>query len=946
MATGIGSGTATITAASGGVTGTSTITVSSPALTGIGVTPGTATVQAGTGTQQFTATCTYANSSTTNCTTDVTWSSSSATTIVITGNGVATGVAPGSAVLTATLGGISGSASVTVSNPSLAGITITPGTASIDAVIGTQQFSASCSYADNTSSVCTSTVTWSSSNNGFATISTGGLATGVAAGSVTITATSGSTSGSSTLTVEPYSPPTGIHRGKWSWMDGSSTAGGSMKAIPSVLSQLDTPSATNTPGGRDGFATWTDQSGNLWLFGGGGFDANGNSGYLNDLWEFTPSTMEWAWVGGSSTVPAANQGRSGIYSTVGTPSGEAIPGGRQATASWTDSSGNLWLFGGEGFDSNGLNGDLNDLWKFTPSSQEWTWVDGSSTVPAAGKGQTGVYGTLGSAATANIPGGRWGANSWTDQNGNLWLFGGVGFDSTGASGSLNDLWEFSPASGQWTWIAGSSTVGAKGGQYDVFGTEGTAASGNVPSSRNQAVTWTDQSGNLWLFGGYGYDSTGTWGYLNDLWQFNLSSHQWAWMGGSSTVGCAGCGQAGVYGTVGTRDSSSQPGGRNQAVGWTDSSGNLWMFGGVGFDSKGVNGDLNDLWEYVLSSNQWAWVGGSNTVPASGKGQSGDYGSRGVPDSNDAPGGRWSSGAWTDPKGDLWLFGGAGYDANGNYDNLNDLWVYQPDPGTLAAATPTLSIGSGTYTGAQSVSIADQIPGATIYYTTDGSAPSTSSTVYSGPITVGAAETIQAIAVATGYGPSGLASANYTIVAPFSLGLGTGANSITVYPGGKANFNLILTPVGSSTFPTGITFTATGLPSGATATFSPATVNAGAGLTGVTFAVQTQSESPAAAMLNQPGSKTGGLTGGLLCLLFLPLAAVARWRKTARYLAKHASLMVWLLILAGITAAVTGCGGGSSINSNAVAAPAASYTITITAKSGNLQQSTTVTLNVQ
>jgi hypothetical protein len=78
-------------------------------------------------------------------------------------------------------------------------------------------------------------------------------------------------------------------------MDGSSVTGGSMKAIPGVLSQLDTPSATNTPGGRDGFATWTDSSGNLWLFGGGGFDANGNSGYLNDLWEFTPATMEWTW---------------------------------------------------------------------------------------------------------------------------------------------------------------------------------------------------------------------------------------------------------------------------------------------------------------------------------------------------------------------------------------------------------------------------------------------------------------------------------------------------------------------------------------------------------------------------------------------------------------------------------------------------------------------------
>jgi N-acetylneuraminic acid mutarotase len=715
------------------------------------------------------------------------------------------------------------------------------------------------------------------------------------------------------------------------------------------MAQLNTPSASNTPGGRDGSVTWTDASGNLWLFGGGGFDASGNSGYLNDLWEFTPTTMEWAWVGGSSTVPATNQGRSGVYSTVGSASSEAVPGGRQASVSWTDASGNLWLFGGEGFDSNGVNGDLNDLWKYAPSSQEWTWVDGGNTVPAAGNGRAGVYGTLGAPAQANIPGGRWGANSWTDQNGNLWLFGGVGFDSTGASGSLNDLWQFNPATAQWAWMAGSSTVGSNGGQYGVYGTVGTAASGNEPSSRNQAVTWTDPSGNLWLFGGYGYDSTGTWGYLNDLWQFNSSSHQWAWMGGSNTVGCAGCGQAGVYGTIGTRDSSSQPGGRNQAVGWTDASGNLWMFGGVGFDSNGVNGDLNDLWEYGLSSGQWAWVGGSNTVPASGKGQPGNYGSRGVPSNSDNPGGRWSSGAWTDQHGDLWLFGGAGYDANGNYDNLNDLWVYQPNPGTLATATPTLSIGSGTYTGAQSITIADQLPGATIYYTTDGSAPTTGSAVYTGPITVGSAETIQAIALASGYGPSGMASASYTIVAPFSLGLGTGASSITVYPGGTANFNLILTPVGGSTFPTAITFTATGLPAGATATFSPSTVNAGAGATNVTFAVQTQSESPAAAMLHQPGknrNQPGSLTGGLLCLLFLPLAAVARWRKTAKHLARHASLMIWLLILAGITAAATGCGGGASINSNAVAAPPASYNITITAKSGAMQKSTAVTVNIR
>ena len=72
---------------------------------------------------------------------------------------------------------------------------------------------------------------------------------------------------------------------------------------------------------------------------------------------------------------------------------------------------------------------------------------------------------------------------------------------------------------QWTWMGGSNTVGAKGGQPGVYGTQGTAAAANIPGGRGSAASWTDRSGNFWLFGGNGHDSTGAQGLLNDLWSY-------------------------------------------------------------------------------------------------------------------------------------------------------------------------------------------------------------------------------------------------------------------------------------------------------------------------------------------------------------------------------------------------------------------------------------------
>ena len=98
-----------------------------------------------------------------------------------------------------------------------------------------------------------------------------------------------------------------------------------------------------------------------------------------------------------------------------------------------------------------------------------------------------------------------------------------------------------------------------------------------------------------------------------------------------------------------------------------------------------------------------------------------------------------------------------------------------------AATPTFSPAAGSFTSAQSVKIGDTTAGATIYFTTDGSAPSTASTKYTAAIAAGTTETINAIAVATGYAQSATATAKYTITLPtatpaFSLPAGTYAGT--------------------------------------------------------------------------------------------------------------------------------------------------------------------------
>jgi hypothetical protein len=88
----------------------------------------------------------------------------------------------------------------------------------------------------------------------------------------------------------------------------------------------------------------------------------------------------------------------------------------------------------------------------------------------------------------------------------------------------------------------------------VYGRQGIPASGNTPSSRQNSLGWNDSSGNLWLIGGGGMDSTGQAGMLNDVWKF--CNGQRAWVTGSKLVN-----QNGVYGTRGRLAPGNSPGAR-------------------------------------------------------------------------------------------------------------------------------------------------------------------------------------------------------------------------------------------------------------------------------------------------------------------------------------------------------------------------------------------------
>jgi hypothetical protein len=204
LVTAVAVGMTNVSASFGGQTGATMVNVTSAVLQMIVVTPASSLLPLGAS-AQFTAVGHYSDSSTLDLTTQVTWGSTMETFAVASNGagsqGVVTAVGQGTTSITASLGGVMGSTSLTVGPAQLVSIAVTPMDATL--MIGDmQQYTATGLYTDNSTADLTALATWSSDNGTVASFGAGGLLTANASGTANVSAKYQSITGTTGVTVQ------------------------------------------------------------------------------------------------------------------------------------------------------------------------------------------------------------------------------------------------------------------------------------------------------------------------------------------------------------------------------------------------------------------------------------------------------------------------------------------------------------------------------------------------------------------------------------------------------------------------------------------------------------------------------------------------------------------------------------------------------------------------
>ena len=261
--------------------------------------------------------------------------------------------------------------------------------------------------------------------------------------------------------------------------------------------------------------------------------------------------------------------------------------------------------------------------------------------------------------------------------------------------------------------------------------------------------------------------------------------------------------------------------------------------------------------------------------------------------------------------------------------------------SVAPATPALTFAVSGHTFGDApfaVSAGSNAPGAFVYSVVSGPATVAGSTVTltgAGTVVLGAAQ-----AASTNYTAASITTS--LVVVP-SIALAPTSGTTTVTRGSAATFPIAFTPGGGATYPDALTFSVTGMPSGATATFSPASIAAGSGAVTVTLTVQTSAQTSRVEELLPKGPFAPIAFGFVL----LPLAGRKVWRKHGR----HALPFLMLLVItAGGALGLSGCGGASTSTTTGTGGTTApqSYTLVVTATDAatNVHSTTNLTLIVQ
>ena len=413
-----------------------------------------------------------------------------------------------------------------------------------------------------------------------------------------------------------------------------------------------------SPSPRFQSVQWNDSLGNGYIYGGRAI----GGGLLNDLWKYNISLNTW--------IQISPQGRSSACQ-------------RSQAVSWLDSAGNAYIFGGFSGDyrcNDSASLISNELWKYDILSNVLTriiandvptsppnrmntvsWTDGnnnayifSGEINGGSTNDLWKYNTISGWNRLNpigiSPQTRKASIAWSDNSGNAYIVGGSYGPFLNISGLLNDLWKYNVTSNSWTQIPGTVVNGREqstlwkdsvGNVYIFGGKNGSALndlivynislntwskvvvfSVGTPSARYGSISWNDNAGNGYVFGGVNVNT-----YYNDLWRFDKLSSTWAELAHNNV--------------------QPYPDVRAGSASWVDNSGKVYIFGGIN-----TTGNLNDLWQYNPSTSSWNRLIDTNQ--------------------NGSPSARNGSVAWTDINGNAYIFGG-----NSSSGVLNDLWQYNP-----------------------------------------------------------------------------------------------------------------------------------------------------------------------------------------------------------------------------------------------------------------------------
>ncbi|MCB0737945.1 MAG: T9SS type A sorting domain-containing protein [Bacteroidetes bacterium] len=394
-----------------------------------------------------------------------------------------------------------------------------------------------------------------------------------------------------------------VCQGAWTWMGGSKYANDSGQYFGSYL----------WPSARGQGCHATDSYGNLWVY-----SVDHNS---SDLWMWNGLKWTLKW------MPNKYQ-ETGIYPKGrGIADSTKVPSGRIGCACYIDSNSNFYLFGGR---SKELK---NDFWKF--DGMQWFWLEGDSTSASR-------------SIKNNIPGDRYFPVYWQKDN-NFFFFGGYTYNRI-----LADLWMYNGK--KWVYT-GSDTVENNKPRY---GLQEVPDQKNSPGSR-MASAQTMLNNSLLIYGGATtFHLTSLFDKRSHFWTMN-NSNQWIWKGGDRDTYSARCFYKQSHCDVG-------PGSRSANSIWATPTQKMFLYGGSLYGGHPIASSslTSDLWVY--ENGNWHFVGQSNS----------HHGEVGKSDSSNWPGYRSSAINWIDDDGNLWLFGGYGYDADSNLGYLNDLWKFTPD----------------------------------------------------------------------------------------------------------------------------------------------------------------------------------------------------------------------------------------------------------------------------